>query len=97
MLLLLMILNLLLLLWLRIGFELLQVLHQVPEVVSEVLQQVVLHWLVFLELVQQAGGAGTVIPVLLVDHHVTRGVQGLLHLSHSALDLNKKKKCTFVI
>lgn len=47
----LLILNLLLLLWLRIGFELLQVLHQVPEVLSEVLQQVVLDWLVCLELV----------------------------------------------
>ena len=69
MLLLLLVLNLL---WLRIGFELLQVLHQVPEVLSEVLQQVVLHWLVCLELVQQAGGAGTVIPVLLVDHHSSR-------------------------
>ena len=52
MLLLLLIFNLLLLLlWLRIGFELLQVLHQVPEVLSEVLQQVVLDWLVCLELV----------------------------------------------
>ena len=96
-LLLLLILNLLLLLlWLRIRFELLQVLHQVPEVLSEVLQQVVLHRLVCLELVQQAGGPGVVVPVLLVDHHVTRGVQGLLHLGHSALDLNKKNKCSLV-
>ena len=82
---------LLLLLRLGIGFELLEVLDQVPEVLSEVLQQVVLHWLVCLQLVQQARRLGVVVPVLLVDHHVARGVQGLLHLGHRALDLGQKK------
>ena len=94
-LLLMLILNLLLLLLLLrlgIGFELLEVLHQMPEVLSKVLQQVVLHRLVCLELVQQAGGLGVVVPVLLVDHHVARGVQGLLHLGHRALDLGQKKQ-----
>ncbi len=49
------------------------------------------------ETVQQAGDAGgALIPMLLVDHHVARGVQGLLQVSHSALNMDKKKNCTFV-
>ena len=53
------------------------------------LQQMVLHRLVCLELVQQARGFGVVVPVLLVDHHIAGGVQSLLHLGHRALDLGQ--------
>ena len=55
---------LLLLLLHRLPLDLLEVVDQVPEVLPEVLQQMVLHRLLSLQLVKQARGAAVVVPVL---------------------------------
>ena len=48
----------------RLPLDLLEVVDQVPEVLPEVLQQMVLHRLLSLQLVKQARGAAVVVPVL---------------------------------
>ena len=40
-------------------------------------------------------GGGHSISVMVVDYHVDLDVEGLFQLSHSALNMDKKKNCTF--
>ena len=51
----------------RLPLDLLEVVDQVPEVLPEVLQQMVLHRLLSLQLVKQARGAAVVVPVLNIE------------------------------
>ena len=55
---------------------------QQPDVLSEVLEQMMLHRLLQLQLLEQPGHFDVEVPVLLVDHHIRRNVHVFLHLGH---------------